>query len=102
MIAAQGLLGYGMASIYGAIPAELFPGRHYGVILGTLSLASAAGAALGPWVIGSIFDATGSYRPAFWLALGLCAVSAACIWLAAPRKVRLVAGRAARRGATPR
>jgi hypothetical protein len=31
---------------------------------------------------------TGSYRLAFLLAIGLCAVSAAAIWIAAPRKVR--------------
>jgi hypothetical protein len=28
MVAAQGLLGYGLASLFGAIPAEIFAGRH--------------------------------------------------------------------------
>jgi hypothetical protein len=37
---------------------------------------------------------TGSYRLAFVLAIVLCAVSALAIWLAGPRKVRVVPGRA--------
>ena len=45
---------------------------------------------------GLVFDRVGSYAPAFWLAIALCLVSIACIWLAAARKVRLVAGRVAR------
>jgi len=43
-----------------------------------------------------IYDRTGSYDPAFWLAIALGFVSIACVWLAAPRKVRVVAGRVAR------
>jgi len=48
MVAAQGVLGYGLASVFGAIPAELFQGKHYGTIFGTLSLASIVGGAIGP------------------------------------------------------
>jgi sugar phosphate permease len=95
-VGAQGLLGYGLATVYGAIPAELFQGERFGTIFGTLSSASILGAASGPWVAGLVFDRVGSYAPAFWLAIALCLVSIACIWLAAPRKVRLVAGRVAR------
>ncbi len=93
MVASQGVLGYGLASVYGAIPAELFQGRHFGTIFGTLNLAASAGAGLGPWLTGLLHDATGSYAPAFWIALGCSLVSIAAIWLAAPRKVRAVAGR---------
>jgi MFS family permease len=96
MVAAQGLLGYGLATVYGAIPAELFQGKHFGTIFGTLSSASILGAACGPWLTGWIYDRVGSYTPAFWLAIGLCLISIACIWLAAPRKVRAVAGQVAR------
>ena len=39
MVASQGVLGYGLASIFGAIPAELFQGRQFGTIFGTLTLA---------------------------------------------------------------
>jgi MFS family permease len=96
MVAAQGLLGYGLATVYGAIPAELFQGPRFGTIFGTLSSASILGAASGPWLTGAIYDRVGSYAPAFWLSIGLALVSVACIWLAAPRKVRVVAGQVAR------
>ena len=36
MVLAQGMLGYGLTSVVGAIPAEIFQGRHYGTIFGTL------------------------------------------------------------------
>jgi MFS family permease len=93
MIGAQGMLGYGLAAVFGAIPAEVFHGKHYGTIFGTLNLASSSGAACGPWLTGLLYDATGSYAPAFGLAIGLSLVSIAAMWMAAPRKVRVVAGR---------
>jgi len=93
MVAAQGMLGYGLVSVLGAIPAEIFQGRHYGSIFGTLMLASILGGAAGPWVAGAVHDATGSYAPAFLIAIGCCLLSAVAIWLAAPRQVRAVAGR---------
>jgi MFS family permease len=97
MVASQGMLGQGLAAVFGAVPLELFQGRHYGTIFGTLNFASNAGAGLGPWMTGLIHDGSGSYRPAFWLALLMSAVSAGAMWLAAPRKVRAVAGRIPRR-----
>ncbi|UCE30317.1 MAG: MFS transporter, partial [Burkholderiales bacterium] len=93
MVAAQGLLGYSLTPNYGAIPAELFQGRHYGTIFGTLSTAAAVGASSGPWVAGLMYDRFGSYAEAFFLALALRALSCLCMWMAAPRKVRAVAGR---------
>jgi MFS family permease len=96
MVAAQGVLGYGITSVIGAIPAEIFQGRHYGTIFGTLMLASIGGGAAGPWVTGTLHDATGNYVLAFWIAIGASLLSAVAIWLAAPRKVRAVAGRVPR------
>lgn len=93
MVAAQGLFGYGLAAVYGAVPADIFQGRHYGTIFGTLTIAGSAGAAAGPWLTGVLFDATGSYASSFQIAIGLSLASALLIWLAAPRKVRVVAGR---------
>src|SRR5881397_621941 len=94
MVIAQGLLGYSLTSVIGAIPVEIFEGRHYGAIFGTLMLAAIVGGAAGPWLTGALYDITGSYTPAFWIAIGGSALSALAIWLAAPRKVRVVAGRA--------
>ena len=96
MVVSQGLLGYGLTSVMGAIPAEIFQGEHYGTIFGTLMLASIAGGAAGPWVTGTLYDTTGSYAIAFAIALGWSVLSALAIWLAAPRKVRAVAGRVPR------
>lgn len=96
MVAAQGVLGYGLASIYGAAPADLFQGPRLATILGSISLAANLGAGTGPWITGMIHDRTGSYDAAWWLAIALAFVSILAIWRAGPRKVRLVAGRAAR------
>jgi MFS family permease len=93
MVVSQGLLGYGLTSVLGAIPAEIFQGSHYGTIFGTLMLAAILGGAAGPWVTGVLHDATGSYTLAFWIAIGCSTLSAGSIWLAGPRKVRAVAGR---------
>jgi MFS family permease len=93
MIVAQGLLGYSLATVMGPIVFEIFEGRHYGAIFGTVNVALIGGGAVGPWAAGVIHDATGSYRLAFILSLACCAVSAGSIWIAAPRKVRLVPGR---------
>lgn len=93
MVLSQGMLGYGMASVFAAIPAELFQGRHYGRIFGTLSLATGFGSGAGPWVAGWLHDRTGDYVLAFEVGIAACVISAMAIWLAAPRKVRAVAGR---------
>ena len=96
MVITQGLLGYGLTSVVGAIPAEIFAGRHYGGIFGTLMGIAIAGGAVGPWLTGALYDASGSYALAFSLAIGCSIVSAACIWFAAPRQIRAVAGRIAK------
>ena len=94
MVLVQGVLGYGMTSVVGAIPAEVFEGRHYGSIFGSIMLAAIGGGAIGPWVTGVLYDRTGSYAAAFWTAIVFCVVSAIAIWRAAPGGVRAVAGRA--------
>jgi cyanate permease len=76
----------------GAIVVEIFQGRSYATIFGTVMVALMAGSALGPWLTGALHDTSGSYALAFWIAVGLSLVSIAAVWLAAPRKVRRVAG----------
>lgn len=93
MVSAQGFLGYGVASIYGAVAAEFFAGRRYGMIFGVLAAASGTAAGIGPWVTGLLFDFNGNYRLAFGFAIIISFASIAAMWMAAPRKVRLVAGR---------
>jgi MFS family permease len=92
MIVSQGAIGYALTSVMGPIVAEIFEGPHYGAIFGIMTIALIGGGAAGPWVTGVIHDADATYRPAFQLAIVCCIGSAVAIWLAAPRKVRLVPG----------
>jgi MFS family permease len=96
MVGFQGVLGSGLSSIFGAIPAELFQGPRFGTIFGTLSGFAVLGAGVGPWVAGALHDHTGTYDLAFGMAIACSAVSAGAMWLAAPGKVRAVAGRVPR------
>jgi MFS family permease len=93
MIGLQGFVGYGISTIFAATPADMFAGKNYGVIFGVLATAASAGAALGPWVTGIFFDIWGDYNVAFAVSSVLCVFSIATMWLAGPRKVRLVSGR---------
>lgn len=97
MVASQGVLGYGFAAIFGAVPAEIYGGPAFGRIFGAISISSALGAGAGPWVGGVVQDLTGGYAPAFALGMAMSVVSIACIWMAAPRKGHLRGGRAAGR-----
>src|SRR5256714_10068067 len=95
MILAQGFLGYSSTAVLGPIVAEIFEGPHFGSIFGMLMVFAITGGAVGPWVTGMLHDWAGTYVAAFWIALAFSLVSAAAIFLAAPRQVRLGAGRIA-------
>ncbi|MGA9301555.1 MAG: MFS transporter, partial [Bradyrhizobium sp.] len=93
MVFTQGALGYGLTSIMGAVVVEIFQGKHYGSIFGTIMVAALAGGAAGPWITGVLHDITGNYTLAFAIGIGMSALSALAVWFASPRKVRAVAGR---------
>jgi sugar phosphate permease len=66
--------------------ADLFQGKNFGVISGTVMSCFLVGGAVGPWLAGRIFDKTGSYNllfPLMYMAIG---ASLIFIWVAAPRK----------------
>jgi MFS family permease len=71
---------------------EIFQGKHYGSIFGTIVLSALAGGAAGPWVTGALHDISGNYTLAFLIGIGVSALSAIAIWQASPRKIRAVAG----------
>jgi MFS family permease len=71
-----------------AVISDLFRGRHFGAIFGTLHVANALGGSIGPWLGGRIFDATGSYRLAFVAGSATAVASAALLWIVAPRRRR--------------
>ena len=93
MVFTQGALGYGLTSVLGPIVIEIFQGKHYGSIFGTIQVAALSGGAVGPLVTGVLHDITGTYTLAFAIALGMSILSALSIWFASPGKVRAVAGR---------
>jgi sugar phosphate permease len=92
MVLAQGVLGYGLTSVIGAVVMEIFQGKHYGSIFGTVMLAAIIGGAAGPWVTGFLHDLSGNYTLAFAIGIGVSGLSALAIWMASPGKIRAVAG----------
>jgi MFS family permease len=71
-----GLFQGGIVPSYAIIVREMFPAREAGTRIGVVLTATMVGMALGGWMSGVIFDATGSYRAAFangiaWNALNL-------------------------------
>jgi MFS family permease len=89
----EGALGYGLTSIMGAVVVEIFQGRRYGSIFGTIMVAALAGGAAGPLVTGLLHHLSGSYTLAFLIGIGVSGLSALAIWMASPGKIRAVAGR---------
>lgn len=88
-------LSYGLGSgaagtISSSLHADLFLGRNFGAIFGLTQVGAGLGAALGPWLAGLLYDRLGGYGPAFQAILLLIALSAAGIWMAAPRRTPLV------------
>jgi MFS family permease len=74
-------IGYSVtAFIVPAMMSDRFRGPHFGSIFGLTQVASALGSALGAWLAGLIFDATGSYAIAFALAATAAAVAAWSVW----------------------
>lgn len=93
MVLTQGALGYGLTSVMGPVVLEIFQGKHYGSIFGTIMLAALAGGAAGPWATGLLHDFTGDYTIAFAVGIAVSLLSAIAIFQASPGKVRAVAGR---------
>ena len=78
-------LGFGARGpIITAMASQIFPGRRFGVIYGILSVGNGIGGGVAPWFGGFVHDLTGSYRIAFLVAVGFCALGSACFWLARP------------------
>jgi len=77
-------LGFGARGpIITAMASQLFP-RRFGAIYGFLSVGNGIGGGVAPWFAGYVHDVTGSYRIAFLISVGFCAVGATCFWLARP------------------
>jgi MFS family permease len=65
-----GLFQGGIVPAYALIVREHFSPREAGARVGTVLMATLFGMALGGWMSGAVFDATGSYRAAFINGIG--------------------------------
>ncbi len=72
------LLGLGWGGLYTLIqliPSQLFGTRALGKIMGSITVLETLGGATGPFLIGRIYDVSGSYRLAFFMASALLIVA---------------------------
>jgi cyanate permease len=76
------------APLFMSIAADLYKGRNFGWIYGTLEGVLGIGAALGAYMGGAIFDRMGSYFWGFILIMIFNLISIPLVWLVAPRKFR--------------
>lgn len=90
------LLPYGYAVLIGvgyavtapltpAIASDLFGGPRFARLFGILHLMNSLGGAIGAWLAGWLFDATGSYALALPIAAGMALLAPGLLWLVAPR-----------------
>ena len=63
-------------------------GAAFRKILGLMEIGFGLGASLGSAIAGVVFDYFQTYRPAFYLTIGLMLASIVGIWIAAPRAAR--------------
>jgi MFS family permease len=86
-------LGYaGSAVLPPLITADFFEGRAYGSIFGTTWIFHSVGGAFGAWFCGFLHDHLGSYILFFIIAIACALFACFNIWIAAPRKIRIVPG----------
>jgi OFA family oxalate/formate antiporter-like MFS transporter len=83
------VMAYAFAVVYGfavgapllinpAITAQCMGLRHFGTLFGILTLFATPGLAMGPILIGAIYDSTGSYISGFVLSIALVLLGGLC------------------------
>jgi len=90
-MAAQGLFGYGMSALFGAITTEIFSGRKVASILAVVGIAGNCGGGAGAWMMGALYDVSGNYTVGFLGCWAVSIVSILCVWLAGPGRIRRIA-----------
>jgi MFS family permease len=87
-------MGYAGATVLPPlITADFFEGPAYGRIFGTIYIFYSIGGAFGPWLGGFLHDHGGSYIPFFIIVIACALLACFSIWVAAPRKIRIVPGK---------
>ena len=87
-----GLVQGGIIPSYAIVIREYFPAREAGARFGVVLMATLFGMALGGWMSGAIFDATGSYRAAFANGVGWNLLNAGIALFLFARRTRLPGG----------
>lgn len=95
-----GLFYGAVAVMMPVISADIFHGKRFGSILGGLYIGGGIGSAAGAFLGGYIFDLSGGYTLAFLLSFPIMWFVSMLYWRAAPRRVRMVAGKLNRLEAT--
>ena len=91
---------YVFATVYGVahgafftaispIVAEFFGIRSHGALFGIVAFSGTVGGALGPFVMGYIFDVTAGYSLAFWLCVLMSVLGLAMIVSLKPIKEKI-------------
>ena len=75
------------------ITADFFEGGAYGSIFGTIYILNSVGGAFGAWFAGFLHDYVGNYIPFFIIVIVSALFACFNIWIAAPRKIRIVPGK---------
>lgn len=94
------LYGIGYGSVSALLPticADVFGAKSLGATYGFSVLGSGIGGSTGPLMAAYIFDVTGNYRIPFTLCIIFLVITIIQVWIFAPRKVFLVAGKAKKR-----
>ena len=74
-------IGYSVtASLAPAMVSDRFRGSRFGVILGLCLVGAAVGSAIGPWMVGRLFDATKSYALSFVIIAACGIIAGAAAW----------------------
>jgi MFS family permease len=83
------LIGVGYAAtapLTPAIASDLFGGPRFAAIFGALHFTNSLGGAIGAWIAGRLFDATGSYALALPIAAAMALLAPGLLWFVAPRR----------------
>jgi sugar phosphate permease len=91
-----GFLGFGIGiagAVFFTTVADLFQGRHFGSIQGTVVLGFSLGGAVAPWLAGFIHDRTGSYFPTFLILLVSLLICMLLMWLVSALRLRPIPDR---------
>ena len=82
-------IGYSVtASLIPTMVSDRFSGAHFGAIVGVCLMGSAVGSAVGPWLAGRLYDASGTYTVAFLIAAAAGVVAGLAGWQAKRLRMR--------------